>query len=145
VKWIYFYLYVILDVFSRYVLGWRAAAQQSATLAQRLIEQTCERQGIAQGTLTIHADRGPAMIANSVALLPADLGATKTHWQPHISNDNPYSESQFKTLTAPRLPGSVRVAAGYPEFPDRLLPVAQHDAPSQRFGMDDSLLMSITG
>ena len=107
VKWTYFYLYVILDVFSRYVVGWLAAARDSATLAQRLIAQTCERQGIAQGALTIHADRGPAMLAKSVALLLADLGVTKTHGRPHVSNDNPYSESQFKTLKY------------HPEFPDR--------------------------
>jgi len=107
VKWTYFYLYVILDVFSRYVVGWLAASRDSAALAQRLIAQTCERQGIAQGTLTIHADRGPAMLAKSVALLLADLGVTKTHGRPHVSNDNPYSESQFKTLKY------------HPEFPDR--------------------------
>jgi putative transposase len=107
VKWTYFYLYVILDVFSRYVVGWLVADRDSATLAQRLIAQTCERQGIAQGTLTIHADRGAAMIAKSVALLLADLGVTKTHSRPHVSNDNPYSESQFKTLKY------------HPEFPDR--------------------------
>jgi putative transposase len=106
-KWTYFYLYVILDVFSRYVVGWLAAAQESATLAQRLIEQTCERQGIAQDTLTIHADRGAAMLAKSVALLLADLGVTRSHGRPHVSNDNPYSESQFKTLKYS------------PEFPDR--------------------------
>jgi putative transposase len=107
VKWTYFYLYVLLDVFSRYVVGWLVALQQSATLAQRLIHQTCARQGIAAGTLTIHADHGPAMIAKSVALLLADLGVTKTHGRPHVSNDNPYSESQFKTLKY------------HPEFPDR--------------------------
>jgi len=107
VKWTCFYLYVILDVFSRYVVGWLAAVQDSATLAQRLIQQTCERQGIEQGQLTIHADRGPAMVAKSVALLLADLGVTKTHGRPHVSNDNPYSESQFKTLKY------------HPEFPDR--------------------------
>ena len=98
VKWTYFYLYVILDVFSRYVVGWMVAERDSATLAQRLIAQTCERQGVARGQLTIHADRGTAMIAKSVALLLADLGVTKTHSRPHVSNDNPYSESQFKTL-----------------------------------------------
>jgi putative transposase len=107
VKWTYFYLYVILDVFSRYVVGWLVALQESATLAQRLIAQTCERQGIAQDTLTIHADRGAAMLAKSVALLLADLGVTKTHSRPHVSNDNPYSESQFKTLKYS------------PEFPNR--------------------------
>jgi putative transposase len=107
VKWMYFYLYVILDVFSRYVVGWMVAGRDSATLAQRLIAQTCERQGIAQGTLTIHADRGGSMIAKSVALLLADLGVNKTHSRPHVSNDNPYSESQFKTLKY------------HPEFPGR--------------------------
>jgi putative transposase len=107
VKWTYFYLYVVLDVFSRYVVGWLTALQDSATLAQRLIEQTCARQGVEKGTLTIHADRGSSMIAKSVALLLTDLGVTKTHSRPHVSNDNPYSESQFKTLKY------------HPEFPDR--------------------------
>ena len=104
-KWTYFYLYVILDVFSRYVVGWMAAAKESAALAQRLIAQTCERQGITQGTLTLHADRGSSMTSKPVALLLADLGVTKTHSRPHVSNDNPYSESQFKTLKyAPEFP-----------------------------------------
>ncbi len=105
VKWTYYYLYVILDVFSRYVVGWMAALQESATLAQRLIAETCARQGIAPVQLTIHADRGPAMLAKSVALLLADLGVTQTHSRPHVSNDNPFSESQFKTLKyAPEFP-----------------------------------------
>ncbi len=112
VKWTYFYLYVILDVFSRYVVGWMVALRESATLAQRLIEQTCARQGIAPDQLTIHADRGPAMLAKSVALLLADLGIGESHSRPHVSNDNPYSESQFKTLKyAPEFPerfGSVQ-------------------------------------
>ncbi len=107
VKWSAFYLYVILDVFSCYVVGWMAADRDSAPLAQRLIAQTCARQGVERGRLTIHADRGAAMIAKSVALLLADLGVTKTHSRPHVSNDNPYSESQFKTLKY------------HPEFPDR--------------------------
>lgn len=106
-KWTYFYLYVLLDVFSRFVVGWLVALQESATLAQRLIAQTCGRQGIAEGSLTIHADHGPAMIAKSVALLLADLGVTKTHSRPHVSNDNPYSESHFKTMKYS------------PEFPER--------------------------
>ncbi len=98
VKWTYFYLYVILDVFSRFVVGWLAAYRESATLAQRLIAETCARQGIAQDQLTLHADHGPSMISKSVALLLADLGVTKTHGRPHVSDDNPFSESQFKTL-----------------------------------------------
>jgi putative transposase len=97
-KWSYFYLYVILDIFSRYVVGWMVALQQSAVLAQRLIEETCARQGIEPGQLAVHADRGGPMIAKPVALLLADLGVTQTHSRPHVSNDNPFSESQFKTL-----------------------------------------------
>ena len=106
-KWSYFYLYVILDIFSRYVVGWMVATRESATLAERLIEETCEKQGIEPDQLTIHADRGSSMKSKPVALLLADLGITKTHSRPHTSNDNPYSESQFKTLKY------------RPEFPNR--------------------------
>jgi putative transposase len=97
-KWTYFYLYVILDVFSRYVVGWLVADGESKVLAERLIRETCERQGIAPGQLTIHADRGSSMKSKPVALLMADLGVTKTHSRPHVSDDNPFSEAQFKTL-----------------------------------------------
>jgi len=97
-KWSYFYLYVILDIFSRYVVGWMVAYRESAELAQRLIKQTLERQRIAPGTLTLHADRGSSMTSKPVAFLLAELGVTKTHSRPHVSNDNPYSESQFKTM-----------------------------------------------
>ena len=97
-KWTYFYLYVMLDVFSRYVVGWMVAHRESATLAERFIRETCARQGIGREQLTIHADRGPAMTSKPVALLLADLGVTKTHSRPHVSNDNPFSEAQFKTL-----------------------------------------------
>jgi len=97
-KWLHYYLYVILDVYSRYVVGWMIAERESATLAQRLIEETCEKQGIEKGCLTVHADRGIAMKSNAVAQLLADLGITKTHSRPYVSNDNPYSEAQFKTL-----------------------------------------------
>lgn len=97
-KWSYFYLYVILDVFSRYVVGWMIADRETATLAERLLAETCERQGILPGQLTIHADRGSPMKSKAVALLFADLGVTKTHSRPHVSNDNPFSESHFKTL-----------------------------------------------
>ena len=96
--WTYFYLYVMLDVFSRFVVGWMVAHRESATLAERFIHATCGRQGIDRGQLTIHADRGPAMTSKPVALLLADLGVTKTHARPHVSNDNPFSEAQFKTL-----------------------------------------------
>ncbi len=97
-KWTYHYLYVIMDIFSRYVVGWMVAPRESAALAERLIEQTCENQGIERGELTIHADRGTSMRSKLVAQLMADLGVTKTHSRPYTSNDNPYSEAQFKTL-----------------------------------------------
>jgi putative transposase len=107
VKWTYFYLYVILDIFSRYVVGWMIAPHESSALAKRLIAGTCEKQGAHPGQLTIHADRGSSMKSKPVALLLADLGVTKTHSRPHVSDDNPYSESQFKTLKY------------RPDFPDR--------------------------
>lgn len=97
-KWTYYYLYVILDVFSRFVVGWMVALRESAALARHLIVETCRREEIVAGQLTLHADRGSSMASKPVALLLSDLGVTKTHSRPHVSNDNPYSESQFKTL-----------------------------------------------
>lgn len=97
-KWTYFYLYVVLDVFSRYVVGWMIAYRESATLAGRLIEESILKHDVDPEKLTIHADRGPAMRSKHVAQLLADLGATKTHSRPYTSSDNPYSESQFKTM-----------------------------------------------
>lgn len=107
VKWTYYYLYVIVDIFSRYVTGWMVAHRESAALASRLIAETCRKQGVRPGQLTIHADRGASMRSKPVALLLSDLGVIKTHSRPYVSNDNPYSESQFKTLKY------------CPEFPDR--------------------------
>jgi len=107
VKWSYFYLYVIMDIFSRYVVGWMVAPAESAALAEKLILETCAKQGIEKGQLTIHADRGSSMKSKPVALLMADLGVTKTHSRPRTSDDNPYSEAQFKTLKY------------RPDFPDR--------------------------
>ena len=107
VKWTYFYLYVILDVFSRYVVGWMVATRESATLAKKLISESCAKQGIERRQLILHADRGSSMKSKAVALLLADLGVTKTHSRPHVSNDNPFSEAQFKTLKY------------RPEFPQR--------------------------
>lgn len=105
-KWTYYYLYVVLDVYSRYVVGWLAAYREQAVLARRLIAEACRRQGIAPGQLNIHADRGSSMTSKPVAFLLADLGITKTHSRPHVSNDNPYSEAQFKTLKyRPAFPG----------------------------------------
>ena len=98
VKWSYYYLYVILDIFSRYVVGWMVASAESAVLAQRLITDTCEKQQIRPGQLTLHADRGSSMKSKPVALLLGDLGITKTHSRPYTSDDNPFSEAQFKTL-----------------------------------------------
>jgi putative transposase len=91
-KWTYFYLYVMLDVFSRYVVGWMVAYRESATLAEH-IRETCARQGIGRQQLIVHADRGPAMTSKPVALLLAGLGVTRTHSRPHVSNDNPFSEA----------------------------------------------------
>jgi putative transposase len=106
-KWTYFYLYVILDIFSRYVVGWMVAYEESAALAKKLIAQSCARQGIVAGQLTLHADRGSSMKSKPVALLLSDLGVTKTHSRPYVSNDNPFSEAQFKTMKY------------RPEFPER--------------------------
>ncbi len=120
-KWTYFYLYVILDVFSRFVVGWMVAHRESATLAEKFISLTCARQGINPQQLTIHADRGSAMTSKPVALLLADLGVTKTHSRPHVSNDNPFSEAQFKTLKY------------RPDFPERFGSIQDSRAHCQVF------------
>lgn len=117
VKWTYFYLYVILDIFSRYVVGWMVAHCEQDALAKRLIEETCMKQNIERGHLTVHADRGSSMKSKAVAFLLSDLGVTKTHSRPHVSNDNPYSEAQFKTLKyCPQFPeklGSIQDARSF--------------------------------
>ena len=120
-KWTYFYLYVILDIFSRYAVGWMVASRESATLAQKLIRETCQKQSIAAGQLTVHADRGSSMTSGPVALLLADLGVTKTHSRPYNSNDNPFSESHFKTFKY------------RPEFPDRFGCIQDARSFCQRF------------
>lgn len=97
-KWTYYYLYVVLDVFSRYVVAWCLAPCENAALAQKLILDACLRHKIAPGQLTLHADRGTAMTSKVVEQLLVDLSVTKTHSRPHVSNDNPYSEAHFKTL-----------------------------------------------
>lgn len=105
-KWTYFYLYVIMDIFSRYTVGWMVAERESAALAQRLIDDTCTKEAIEPGQLVIHADRGPSMTSKTVAHLMADLGVTKSHSRPYTSNDNPFSESQFRTMKyCPAFPG----------------------------------------
>jgi putative transposase len=116
-SWTYYYLYVILDIFSRYVVGWMVAHAEQAALAERLLAATTTKQQILPGALTVHADRGTSMTSKPVAFLLADLGVTKTHSRPHVSNDNPYSESQFKTLKyRPGFPdrfGSIQDARGF--------------------------------
>jgi putative transposase len=107
VKWTYYYLYAVLDIFSRDAVGWMVAPREAAHLAERFLAETLAKQGIARDRLTVHADRGSSMASKSVALLLADLGVTKTHSRPRCSDDNPYSESHFKTLKY------------RPEFPER--------------------------
>jgi len=97
-KWSYYYLYVILDVYSRYVVGWMVAERESAALAKHLIAETMGKEHVDPTSLTLHADRGTSMRSKLVAQLLADLGVTKTHSRPYTSNDNPFSESQFKTM-----------------------------------------------
>ena len=95
-KWTYYYLYKMMDVYSRVVVGWMVAYRESAALAGMLINETCLRQNIKRDQLTLHADRGSSMKSTTVGQLLADLGVTKTHSRPHVSNDNPYSESCSK-------------------------------------------------
>jgi putative transposase len=97
-KWTWYYLYVILDIYSRYAVGWMVASRESAVLAERMFADTIRKQHVAPDQLTIHADRGSSMTSKPVAFLLADLGVTKSHSRPRTSNDNPYSESQFRTL-----------------------------------------------
>ena len=116
VPYLYYALYVILDLFSRYVVGWMVAVNESAHLAERLIEQTCAKQGIQPQQLTIHADRGAPMRSKLVALLFSDLGIAASHSRPRVSNDNPFSEAQFRTFKyRPEFPvrfGSLEHARG---------------------------------
>jgi putative transposase len=107
VKWTYYYLLVILDCFSRYAVGWCLAHRETATIAERLIAETIAKHDVNRDQLTIHADRGSSQASKPVAFLLADLGVTKSHSRPHTSNDNPYSEAQFKTMKY------------RPEFPER--------------------------
>jgi putative transposase len=106
-KWSYFYLYVILDIFSRRVVGWCVADAETATLFRPLFDDAVAKHNVPPGQLTLHADRGGPMTAKATALLLADLGVTRSHNRPHTSNDNPFSESHFKTLKyQPRFPQS---------------------------------------
>jgi putative transposase len=120
-KWSWFYLYVILDIYSRYVVGWMVASRESGPLAEVLIRQTLAKQGIRHDQLTIHADRGSSMTSKPVAFLLADLGVTQSHSRPHVSDDNPFSEAQFKTLKY------------RPDFPDRFASIEAARLHCQRF------------
>jgi putative transposase len=106
-KWVYLYLYVVLDIFSRYVVGWMLAEHENGAHAERLMRETIERQGVKPGQLVVHADRGQPMRSKRLSQLLADLDVTRSHSRPHVSDDNPFSESQFKTLKY------------HPGFPDR--------------------------
>ena len=120
-KWTYYYLYVILDVFSRYVVGWMVAPRESAELARQFLEEAIGKHEVPAGQLHIHADRGRVMTSKAVAFLMADLGVTKTHSRPYVSDDNPYSESQFRTMKY------------RPEFPDRFGSIQDSRAFCQQF------------
>jgi putative transposase len=120
-KWTYYYLYVILDIYSRYAVGWMAATRESAALAEKLISATAAKQGITRGQLTLHADRGSSMTSKPVTFLLADLGVIQSHSRPHVSNDNPYSEAQFKTLKY------------HPGFPARFSSIEAAPAHCQEF------------
>lgn len=116
-KWNHYHLYVIIDIFSRYVVGWMVAHREKAFLAKQLIRQTCKRQEVSASQLSIHSDRGPSMNSGTVAQLLLDLGVMKSLSRPHVSNDNAYSESQFKTLkycpTFPKQFGSIEDARAF--------------------------------
>jgi putative transposase len=120
-KWTYYHLYVIIDIFSRYVVGWMVAEQETAALAEKFLADTVAKHGTEADALTIHADNGTSMASKPVAFLLADLGVTKTHSRPHTSNDNPYSEAQFKTLKY------------RPDFPETFGSIADARAFCQRF------------
>ncbi len=116
-KWTYYYLYVLLDLFSRYAVGWMVADRENATLAGRLIEESCNKHEVKPRILTLHSDRGSPMTAKCTAQLLADLGVTQSLSRPRVSDDNPFSEAQFKTLKYhPGFPGRFEgpeVATGY--------------------------------
>jgi hypothetical protein len=120
-KWVYYHLYVIMDIYSRYVVGWLIADCESQELARKLIQETALKQGVQHNQLTIHADNGPSMKSHTVAQLLEHLGVAKTHNRPYTSNDNPFSESHFKTLKY------------RPEFPVRCQSLQHGEAFCQQF------------
>lgn len=116
-KWTYYYLYVLIDIFSRYVVGWMVADRENSTLASRLIQETCLKQDVQPRTLTLHSDRGSPMTGKCTAQLLADLGVTRSLSRPRVSDDNPFSEANFKTLKYhPGFPGrfaDIHAATGF--------------------------------
>lgn len=121
VKWTYFYLYVVIDIFSRNVVGWTVATRESAHIAEQLFRETCRKQKVENTDLAIHSDRGAAMTSKSLALLFSDLGILKSFNRPHVSNDNPYSESQFKTFKY------------QPDFPEKFGSIEDAQAHCRKF------------
>ena len=127
-KWTWFQLYTILDVYSRYVVGWLVAPRESSILAERLIADAIYRHEVPHGQLTLHADRGSSMTSKTVSQLLADLGVLQSHSRPHVSNDNPYSESQFKTLKySPTFPKRFANIAAAWSFCDRYFEHYNHE------------------
>lgn len=121
VKWTYYYAYVIVDIYSRYVVGWMVASRENGKLAKRLVEETCERQRVSRNKLILHSDRGSPMKSQTLAQLLGQLGVTKSFSRPHVSNDNPFSEAHFKTLKY------------FPEFPERFGSIEDARAFLERF------------
>src|SRR3954447_7253184 len=138
-KWTYLYLYVIIDIYSRYVVGWLIAERESALLAEKLLADTIVKQRIDRDTVTIHADNGSSMASKPVAFLLADLGVTKTHSRPHTSNDNPYSEAHFKDADVPAgVPRLLRQSGRRSGVLPTLLHLVQHRALPLRYRLASS-------
>ena len=132
-KWSYFYLYVILDIFSRYVPGWMVADRENSALAGRLIQQSCLKHGVQPQVLTLHSDRGAPMTSQCTAQLLADLGVTRSLSRPQVSDDNPFSEAQFKTLKYhPSFPGRFGGSEPSQDILSLVLPLVQYRAPAWR-------------
>jgi putative transposase len=120
-KWVHYYLYVMLDVFSRFVVGWLLAKEESAELAEQLVAESCRKQGIERDQLTLHSDRGSPMTAKSMGQLLLDLRVSQSLTRPHTPDDNPFSEAQFKTMKY------------RPDYPDRFAAYEEAHAWARRF------------
>ena len=132
-KWTYFYLYVVLDIFSRYAVGWMVADRENSALAACLIEETCHKQGVRPQVLTLHSDRGAPMTSKCTAQLLADLGVTRSMSRPQVSDDNPFSEAQFKTLKYhPGFPGRFHNITAAHRLLSNVLSLVQHRASTWR-------------